>query len=83
MAVVCARLLLEAPPLMSTALCVPPDVVACLQGFITGAVAAFAESPIDFYKSQIQVQMVRAKSDPAYKGEPGFSATDCTFDDTR
>lgn len=38
-------------------------------GFITGAAAAFAESPIDFYKSQIQVQMVRAKSDPTYKGE--------------
>lgn len=38
-------------------------------GFITGAAAAFTESPIDFYKSQIQVQMVRAKSDPNYKRE--------------
>ncbi len=38
-------------------------------GFITGAAAAFAESPIDFYKSQIQVQIIRAKSDPAYKRE--------------
>jgi hypothetical protein len=38
-------------------------------GFITGAVAAFFEGPIDFYKSQIQVQIIRAKSDPNYKGE--------------
>ena len=38
-------------------------------GFITGAAAAFAESPIDFYQSQIQVQMVCAKADPTYKGE--------------
>lgn len=38
-------------------------------GFVTGAAAAFTESPIDFYKSQIQVQMVRAKADPSYKGE--------------
>lgn len=35
-------------------------------GAITGAVAAFAEGPIDFYKSQIQVQTVRARADPAY-----------------
>lgn len=40
-------------------------------GFITGAAAAFTEAPIDFYKSQIQVQMVRAKADPTYKGEQG------------
>lgn len=45
-------------------------------GFMTGAAAAFAESPIDFYKSQIQVQMVRAKSDPAYK-PPYTSVLDC------
>ena len=38
-------------------------------GAMTGAAAAFVESPIDFYKSQIQVQMVRAKADPTYKGE--------------
>jgi len=36
-------------------------------GAITGFVAAFSEGPIDFYKSQIQVQIVRAKTDPAYK----------------
>lgn len=45
-------------------------------GFITGAAAAFTESPIDFYKSQIQVQMVRAKSDPAYK-PPYTSVSEC------
>jgi len=36
-------------------------------GFITGFAAAFAEGPIDFYKSQIQVQIIRSKSDPSYK----------------
>ena len=36
-------------------------------GAITGFVAAFSEGPIDFYKSQIQVQIVRSKTDPAYK----------------
>lgn len=36
-------------------------------GFMTGAVAAFTEAPIDFYKSQIQVQIIRSKSDPNYK----------------
>ncbi|KAL4421587.1 hypothetical protein ABPG75_010878 [Micractinium tetrahymenae] len=45
-------------------------------GFITGAAAAFTESPIDFYKSQIQVQMVRAKADPAYK-PPYTSVSEC------
>ena len=38
-------------------------------GFITGGAAAFTEAPIDFYKSQIQVQIIRAKSDPTYKRE--------------
>jgi len=36
-------------------------------GAITGFVAAFSEGPIDFYKSQIQVQIVRSKTDPTYK----------------
>lgn len=36
-------------------------------GAITGFVAAFSEGPIDFYKSQIQVQIVRSKTDPNYK----------------
>jgi len=38
-------------------------------GFITGAAAAFFEAPIDFYKSQIQVQIIRSKADPNYKRE--------------
>ena len=41
-------------------------------GGITGFCAAFAEGPIDFYKSQMQVQIVRAKSDPSYK--PPFTS---------
>jgi len=36
-------------------------------GAITGFLAAFTEGPIDFYKSQIQYQIIRAKSDPSYK----------------
>lgn len=36
-------------------------------GFITGAAAAFTEAPIDFYKSQIQVQIIRSKADPTYR----------------
>ena len=34
-----------------------------------GFVAAFTEGPIDFYKSQIQVQIIRAKQIPDYKRE--------------
>ena len=40
----------------------------CMQaGAITGFVSAFVEGPIDFFKSQIQVQIIRAKSNPDYK----------------
>ena len=39
-------------------------------GAMTGFVAAFVESPIDFYKSQMQVQTVRMRADPTYVGEP-------------
>jgi hypothetical protein len=39
-------------------------------GAITGFLAAFTEGPIDFYKSQIQYQIIRAKSDPSYKRAP-------------
>lgn len=35
-------------------------------GMITGFVAAFTEAPIDFYKSQIQVQIIRSKANPSY-----------------
>ena len=41
-------------------------------GAITGFVAAFAEGPIDFYKSQVQVQIIRTQSDPNYKREPAL-----------
>jgi hypothetical protein len=37
-------------------------------GAITGFIAAFTEGPIDFYKSQIQVQIIKSKVDPNYKG---------------
>ena len=39
-------------------------------GAMTGFVAAFAEGPIDFYKSQVQVQIIRTQSDPSYKRAP-------------
>lgn len=35
-------------------------------GAITGFIASFSEGPIDFYKSQIQVQVIRQKSNPDY-----------------
>jgi len=38
-----------------------------LAGAITGAVSSVTESPIDFFKSQIQVQVIRAKVNPDYK----------------
>ncbi|EIE24179.1 mitochondrial carrier [Coccomyxa subellipsoidea C-169] len=41
-------------------------------GAITGFVSAFAEGPIDFFKSQIQVQIIRAKGDINYK--PAFTS---------
>ncbi len=34
-----------------------------------GFVAAFTEGPIDFYKSQIQVQIIRSKMNADYKRE--------------
>lgn len=43
-------------------------------GAITGFVSAFAEGPIDFFKSQIQVQIIRSKSDPNYKRTNPLSA---------
>ena len=38
-------------------------------GAATGLIAAFVEGPIDFYKSQIQVQIIRSRADPNYKRE--------------
>eukprot|EP00803_Ostreobium_quekettii_P004763 evm.model.scf_688.1 EVM.evm.TU.scf_688.1 scf_688:9330-12090(-) len=40
-------------------------------GLITGFVAAFTEGPIDFYKSQMQVQKIRETVNPAYKSPYG------------
>ncbi len=31
--------------------------------------ASIVESPLDFYKSQIQVQIIKSKQDPLYKRE--------------
>jgi solute carrier family 25 carnitine/acylcarnitine transporter 20/29 len=45
-------------------------------GMMTGFVAAFTEAPIDFYKSQIQVQILRSKADPSYK-PPYTTVTEC------
>ena len=36
-------------------------------GAMTGFAAAFVEGPIDFYKSQVQVQIIRSRADPKYK----------------
>ena len=36
-------------------------------GAMTGFTASFTEGPIDFYKSQVQVQIIRTQSDPNYK----------------
>lgn len=44
-------------------------------GAATGFVAAFTEAPIDFYKSQIQVQVIRSQSDPNYKRMPPAPAS--------
>jgi len=45
-------------------------------GSMTGFVAAFTEGPIDFYKSQIQVQIIRSKQNPAYV-PPYTNVFDC------
>lgn len=42
-------------------------------GMMTGFVAAFSEGPIDFYKSQIQVQIIRSKQNPDYVRESSGS----------
>eukprot|EP00892_Ulva_mutabilis_P002063 jgi/Ulvmu1/11858/UM081_0016.1 len=41
-------------------------------GAMAGGAAAFFEGPIDFYKSQVQVQIIRSKADPSYK--PPFTS---------
>lgn len=44
----------------------PPPLQA---GALTGIGASFAEGPIEFYKSQLQIQRIRQQTSPAYKGE--------------
>ena len=38
-------------------------------GAFTGVAVAFVETPMDLFKSQIQVQIIRAKANPEYKPE--------------
>mmetsp|Transcript_18476 Transcript_18476/g.51844 ORF Transcript_18476/g.51844 Transcript_18476/m.51844 type:complete len:306 (+) Transcript_18476:132-1049(+) len=51
-------------------------------GAITGFVAAFTEGPIDFFKSQIQVQILRSKTNPEYK-PPYTTVSECVKAATR
>ncbi|GLC36958.1 hypothetical protein PLESTB_000174200 [Pleodorina starrii] len=51
-------------------------------GAMTGFVAAFTEGPIDFYKSQLQVQIIRSKQDPNYK-PPYTSVLECVRNTVR
>jgi hypothetical protein len=53
-------------------MCARRAVVGVQAGAVTGFAASFFEAPIDFYKSQIQVQIIRSKTDPNYKRELGF-----------
>ncbi|KAK9807203.1 hypothetical protein WJX73_008197 [Symbiochloris irregularis] len=41
-------------------------------GAITGFTASFTEGPIDFYKSQVQYQIIKTQTDSAYK--PAFTS---------
>ena len=54
-------------------------VVLWQAGAITGFIAAFVEGPIDFYKSQIQVQIIRSRADPNYKRSYAGSHAFCTL----
>eukprot|EP01025_Chloroclados_australasicus_P024118 TRINITY_DN2428_c0_g1_i5.p1 TRINITY_DN2428_c0_g1~~TRINITY_DN2428_c0_g1_i5.p1 ORF type:complete len:378 (-),score=16.30 TRINITY_DN2428_c0_g1_i5:430-1419(-) len=38
-----------------------------IAGCLTGFAVSFTEGPIDFYKSQVQMQIIRQKMDPNYK----------------
>lgn len=38
-------------------------------GACTGVAVSFVETPMDLFKSQIQVQIIRAKANPEYKPE--------------
>ena len=45
-------------------------------GAMTGFAAGFVEGPIDFYKSQVQVQIIRSRADPNYKRESVVQSSD-------
>lgn len=40
-----------------------------IAGAITGVSVTFVETPMDLFKSQLQVQIVRAKDNPEYKAQ--------------
>ena len=40
-----------------------------LAGAITGVAVTFVETPMDLFKSQLQVQIIRAKDNPEYKAQ--------------
>ena len=40
-----------------------------LAGAITGVSVTFVETPMDLFKSQLQVQIIRAKDNPEYKAQ--------------
>ena len=40
-----------------------------LAGAFTGVAVSFVETPMDLFKSQLQVQIIRAKDNPEYKAE--------------
>lgn len=40
-----------------------------LAGACTGVAVAFVETPMDLFKSQLQVQIIRAKDNPEYKAQ--------------
>ncbi len=54
-------------PWKSATLLVESTSLTAQAGAVTGTIAAFVEGPIDFYKSQIQVQIIRSRADPNYK----------------
>ena len=51
-------------------------------GAMTGFAAAFVEGPIDFYKSQVQVQIIRSRADPKYKRASVLLGLSCCLDST-
>ena len=44
-----------------------------LAGAFTGVAVSFVETPMDLFKSQLQVQIIRAKDNPEYKAEFNYN----------